>query len=101
MYRNELCFLRGVLPTRPVAEVPDLPRLVDLAKRTLEANKNRMERTLTGDTRRGRQDWVYGRAGRPCRRCGTTIQEGALGDPVQPGRGATDREIYWCPRCQS
>lgn len=100
VYRNELCFLRGVLPTRPVREVQDLPRLVDLAKRTLEANKNRVERTLTGDTRRGRQDWVYGRAGRPCRRCGTPIAAGTLGDPVRPGRGATDRDVYWCPRCQ-
>lgn len=101
VYRNELCFLRGVLPTRSVEETPDLPRLVDLAKRTLEANKNRVERTLTGDTRRGRQDWVYGRAGRPCRRCGAEIRGGTLGDPVESGRGATDREIYWCPRCQT
>jgi endonuclease-8 len=100
VYRIELCFLRGVLPTRPVREVPDLPRMIDLAKRTLEANKNRVARTLTGDTRDGRQDWVYGRAGRPCRRCGTPIRGGTLGDPVQPGRGAMDREIYWCPRCQ-
>lgn len=101
VYRNELCFLRGVLPTRPVSEVPDLPVMIGLAKRVLEANKNRMERTLTGDTRRGRQDWVYGRTGKPCRRCGTTIEDGTLGDPVQPGRGATDRETYWCPRCQA
>lgn len=101
VYRNELCFLRGVLPTRPVAEVADLPRLIGLTKRVMEANKNRVDRTLTGDTRDGRQDWVYGRAGKPCRRCGTTIRSGALGDPVQSGRGSTDREIYWCPRCQS
>jgi endonuclease-8 len=101
VYRNELCFLRGVLPTRPVAEVPDLPRMILLAKRTLEANKNRVDRITTGDRRDGRQDWVYGRAGRPCRRCGTPIQAGTLGDPVRPGRGATDRDIYWCPRCQT
>jgi endonuclease VIII len=100
VYRNELCFLRGVLPTRPVRDVEDLPRLVDLAKRTMEANKNRVERTLTGDTRNGLQDWVYGRAGRPCRRCGTPIAAGTLADPVRPGRGATDRDVYWCPRCQ-
>jgi endonuclease-8 len=101
IYRNELCFLRGVLPTRPVAEVADLPRMVALAKRILEANKNRVDRTLTGDTRDGRQDWVYGRAGRPCRRCGTPILAGTLGDPVRPGSGSTDREVYWCPRCQT
>ena len=101
VYRNELCFLRGVLPTRPVSEVPDLPRMVALAKRTLDANRNRMERTTTGDTRAGKQDWVYGRTGKPCRRCGTRIVGGTLGDPVQPGRGAQDRETYWCPRCQT
>jgi endonuclease-8 len=101
IYRNELCFLRGVLPTRPVDEVPDLPRLIGLAKRILEANKNRVDRTLTGDTRDGRQDWVYGRAGRPCLRCGTPILVGMLGDPVRPGNAATDRDIYWCPRCQT
>jgi endonuclease-8 len=101
VYRAELCFLRGVLPTRPVRDVPDLPRMVALAKRMLEANKNRVERTLTGDTRDGKQDWVYGRAGRPCRRCGTRILTGELGDPVRPGRGATDRVTFWCPRCQT
>ena len=101
VYRNELCFLRGVLPTRPVGAVPDLPRMVELAKRALEANKNRGDRTLTGDTRRGMQDWVYGRTGRPCRRCGTPVRGGTLGDAVRPGRGATDRETYWCPRCQT
>jgi endonuclease-8 len=100
VYRSELCFLRGVLPTRQVAEVPDLPAMVTLAKRVLEANKNRVERTLTGDTRRGQQDWVYGREGKPCRRCGTPIRHAMLGDPVRPDRGATDRDVYWCPRCQ-
>jgi endonuclease VIII len=100
VYRSELCFLRGALPTRPVAEVHDLPAMVTLAKRVLEANKNRVERTLTGDTRSGRQDWVYGRAGKPCRRCGTPIRHATLGDPVQQDRGATDRDVYWCPRCQ-
>ena len=100
VYRSELCFLRGVLPTRPVGEVPDLPAMVALAKRVLEPNKNRVERTLTGSTRRGQQDWVYGREGRPCRRCGTPVQHGMLGDPVQQDRGAMDRDVYWCPRCQ-
>jgi endonuclease-8 len=100
VYRSELCFLRGVLPTRPVAEVEDLPAMVGLAKRVLEANKNRVARTLTGDTRSGRADWVYGRAGKPCRRCGTPIRHATLGDPVQQDRGATDRDVYWCPRCQ-
>jgi endonuclease-8 len=38
------------------------------------------------------QRWVYGRSGRPCRRCGTPIQARRYGE------GA--RVVYWCPRCQ-
>ncbi len=88
-YRAELCFLRGILPTRPVAEVTQPARLIDLAHRLIEANKNRVERTTTGALR-GDTTWVYRREGRPCLRCGTPIRRGTLGD----------RDTYWCPRCQ-
>ncbi|CAQ00526.1 DNA-formamidopyrimidine glycosylase family protein [Clavibacter sepedonicus] len=101
VYRAELCFLRGVLPTRPVREVPDLPAMIALARRTMRANRDRIERTTTGDLRRGRTDWVYGRKGKACLRCGTRILQGQLGDPVRPGMGAQDRVTYWCPRCQT
>lgn len=37
---------------------------------------------------------VYGRAGRPCPRCGTAITALRVGDPPQ------DRQLYLCPRCQ-
>jgi carbon-monoxide dehydrogenase medium subunit len=37
--------------------------------------------------------WVYGRGGRPCRRCGTAIAF------AKQGFGA--RPTYWCPRCQT
>ena len=95
VYRCELCFLRGVLPTRPVGDVNDLPRMVTLAKKLIEANKDRIERTTTGKLR-GDTDWVYGRAGRPCLRCGTRISRGELGDdPLQL------RNTFWCPRCQT
>ena len=95
VYRNELCFLRGVLPTRPVGEVNDPARLIDLAHRLIDANKDRTERTTTG-TLRGATDWVYRREGKTCLRCGTTIERGTLGeDELQL------RDIYWCPRCQS
>lgn len=94
VYVNELCFLRGVLPTRPVSTV-DLPPLVDLASRVIRANRERISRTTTGVDRRGERLWVYGRGGEPCRRCGTRIAHGRL--------GRTDlelRETYWCPNCQ-
>jgi endonuclease-8 len=94
IYVNELCFLRGVLPTRPVADV-DLRAAVDLAHRLIVANRDRPERTTTGDLRRGNRLWVYGRAGEPCRRCGTRIRHTRL------GRTELElRDTYHCPHCQ-
>jgi endonuclease-8 len=95
VYRNELCFLRGILPTRPVGEVPDVPGLVRLAHRVILANRDRLERSTTGDLRRGHRTWVNGREHEPCRRCGTPIRLGALGDTE-----LTERQTFFCPACQ-
>ena len=93
VYANELCFLRGVLPTRQVSTV-DLAAFVDLAERMLQANKDRWVRSTTGDLRPGQTSWVYGRRGRPCRRCGTRLLGGELGRDMQ------ERTVTWCPNCQ-
>jgi endonuclease-8 len=95
VYRNELCFLRGVLPTRPVGEVADLPGLIDLAHRLILSNRDRVERVTTGDQRRGRRTWVHGREHQPCLRCGTPIRQGALGDTE-----LAQRQSFYCPVCQ-
>ena len=96
VYRNELCFLRGVLPTRPAGEVPDLPGLVALAHRVILANRDRVERTTTGDLRPGKMAWVSRRENKPCLRCGTRIRRGSLGETP-----LTQRDTYFCPRCQT
>ncbi len=93
-YVNELCFLRGVLPTRPAGEV-DLPGMVRMAHRLILANRDRAIRTTTGDLRRGRTSWVFGREGQPCRRCGTPIRLTSARPDVSEGRNR-----FWCPRCQ-
>lgn len=95
VYRAELCFLRGILPTRPVREVGEPEKLIELAWRLIDANKDRPERTTTGQVNRERL-WVYGRAGKPCRRCGTTILRGELGDTA-----LQLRDTFWCPSCQN
>ena len=96
VYVNELCFLRGLLPTRPVGEVADLDGLVALAHRLITANRDRSERTTTGNLRRGMRTFVYGRERQPCRRCGTRIHSGQL------GRSELEQRVtYWCPRCQT
>jgi endonuclease-8 len=96
VYRNELCFLRGVLPTRPVREVPDPAALVDLAHRVILSNRDRVERSTTGDLRPGRMSWVSQREGKPCLRCGTPIRRGSLGDDP-----LTRRDTFFCVVCQT
>ncbi|RJL26548.1 DNA-formamidopyrimidine glycosylase family protein [Bailinhaonella thermotolerans] len=94
IYRAEVLFLRGVNPWRPTGEIADLPGLVALAHRLLTANRDRPGIITTGDRRPGQENWVYGRAGRACRRCGTPVRRADLGP------GPYDRVVYWCPRCQ-
>jgi endonuclease-8 len=90
----EMLFLRGIDPARPVGSVSDLDALVELGHRLLDANKTRAGHTSTGDTRRGHESWVYGRAGRRCRRCGTVIRRDEQGPAGQ------ERLRFWCPNCQ-
>ncbi|MGI5269949.1 DNA-formamidopyrimidine glycosylase family protein [Nonomuraea sp. CA-218870] len=94
IYRAETLFLRGVWPWRKVEDVPDLEGLVALAQRLLAANRRHAGTVTTGDRRPAHQTWVYGRAGRPCRRCGTRISRGEV------GAGPQERLIMWCGGCQ-
>ena len=96
VFATEMMFLRGIDPWRTVGSisVDNLTALVDLGHRLLDANKERPGHVTTGDTRPGREHWVYGRAGRPCRRCGTLIRRG------EGGPAGQERVRYWCPNCQ-
>ncbi|MFE9679105.1 Fpg/Nei family DNA glycosylase [Streptomyces sp. NPDC006259] len=95
VYKCELCFLLGVTPWLPVGALPAdrAAMLPALAKQLLEANRDRPVRTTTG--RRGQDLFTYGRAPRPCLRCGTPIRVADQGD------GSRERPTYWCPTCQS
>jgi endonuclease-8 len=94
LYRIEALFLRGLTPWVTVADVPDLPGLVESARRLMMANRGRIEQSTTGSLRRGETHWVFERQGRPCRRCGTRIASAEQGDPPY------QRLTYWCPHCQ-
>ncbi|MFF9211994.1 MULTISPECIES: Fpg/Nei family DNA glycosylase [unclassified Streptomyces] len=95
VYKCELCFLLGVTPWLPVGALPAerAAQLPALAKKLLEVNRDRLVRATTGV--RGQDLFVYGRAPRPCLRCGTSIRVADQGD------GSRDRPTYWCPRCQA
>lgn len=92
IYKSEICFLQGLFPWISIGQITDLARLVALTKRLMEANRHTGRQITTGDGRRGRDHWVYGRGGQPCRRCGTPISR-----RVEP---AAERVTYWCSRCQ-
>jgi endonuclease-8 len=101
VYKSEVLWLERVAPSAPVAALDDtaLARLIETARRLLVANADRShgpERvTTTGADRRAIGSlYVYGRTGRPCRRCTTPIAS------VQHGR-ELPRTSYWCPTCQS
>lgn len=95
-YVNELLFVSGLDPTRPVKDVRDVRRVVVLGQKMLDVNKDRTARTFTGDTRRGQERYVYGREKGRCRRCGTRLRTSTLGDTP-----LTQRDTFWCPRCQT
>ncbi|MGH3239872.1 MAG: DNA-formamidopyrimidine glycosylase family protein [Spirillospora sp.] len=94
VYKAEILFLRGVHPWTSTGRVPDLLGLVELSHKLLDVNKQRHGHITTGDLARGRENWVYARAGRPCRRCATRIER--ADQKSQGGMRAT----YWCPHCQ-
>ncbi|MEV6161742.1 DNA-formamidopyrimidine glycosylase family protein [Streptomyces sp. NPDC052052] len=97
VYKAELCFLARATPWLPVGDLaaPTAARLITTARQLLETNRDRPIRTTTGTASPGRPTrerlWVYGRAHRPCLRCGTPIRAAD-----QDGR-----PTYWCPCCQS
>jgi endonuclease-8 len=94
LYKAETCFLLGLSPWTPVRDVPDPARAVAVARELLLRNKDRPEQSTTGHLGRGRQHWVFERAGQPCLRCGTRIAV------AEQGEAGYARVAYWCPRCQ-
>lgn len=101
--KSETLFIERVDPFTRVDDLddPTLDRLVTTARRILADSAARTrgpERVTTVDptTRRSLAPgplWVYGRAGRPCRRCGTLIRSARQGSDLP-------RTTYWCPACQ-
>jgi endonuclease-8 len=90
LYKCEILFLRGVSPWTPVGQVPDLPAMVTLAHKLLNANIGRWTQSTTGSLAKGETTYVYGRRNHPCRRCRTLVKK------VEQ----VERVTYWCPTCQ-
>lgn len=97
VYRSELPFLERISPFTAVANVSDevLGRLLERGARLIRANSAGGARVTTPSGTRGPL-YVYGRTGRPCRRCGTLIKSA-----VAVSRSGNPRRVYWCPSCQT
>jgi endonuclease-8 len=96
VYRSELPFLERISPFTPVQDVSDevLRRLLDRGARLIRANSAGGARVTTPAGASGPL-YVYGRTGRPCRRCGTLIKSA-----VAVSKSGNPRRVYWCPSCQ-
>jgi len=99
VYKNEILWIERCSPFTPVAGLddPTIDRLIATARRLMLANidaRRGPERVTTrGDRGAPGALYVYGRAGRPCRRCGTSIAVTRQGTDLP-------RSTYWCPTCQ-
>jgi endonuclease-8 len=101
--KSEVLFVGGTDPFAPVRAFTDehLHRLLDVGARLMSMNTGQAtannstrarHRRTTGRLHPEAALWVYGRAGKPCRTCGTAIASRATGDDA--------RLTYWCPLCQ-
>jgi endonuclease-8 len=104
VYKSEVLFACAVNPFMTVGSLSDaqLDCLISTAQRFLRINVSNIVAPMTTyagfrrTTRRmdpAERLWVYGRAGGPCRKCGTTISVRA--------QGRDARLTYWCTTCQS
>jgi endonuclease-8 len=100
--KSETLFAAGINPFAPASAVSDeaLDRMLTVALRLMKMNvveSQSMTRAFghrtTGSLDPKANLWVYGRAGNPCRKCGTAIS--------LRSSGADARLTYWCPQCQA
>jgi endonuclease VIII len=104
VYKSEVLFMSGVHPDTPSSAVPrdTLELMIDIARGVLRDNvvdgtspriqTYRNLRQINPATDHDESLWVYGRRGKPCRKCGTPIEMKKMGIEA--------RSTYWCPRCQ-
>lgn len=104
IYKSETLFLAGVNPFAPAGSLPKdvLEKIVDIARGLLKDNvvdgaspRIQTYRNLRMSNPASNHDeslWVYGRAGKPCRKCGTPIEMKKM--------GVEARSTYWCSTCQ-
>ena len=94
VFKSEALFVAGIHPFRPVSTLSDeeLGRVIEASRTLMRVNVSSGGRRTTRMMNPDAKLWVYGRTGRPCRRCGTAIESRKHGEDA--------RGTYWCSRCQ-
>ena len=97
IYKSETLFMCRVNPFTLVRDLDPatVARLVTTAAKLLRLNVTAGSGSSIVTT--GRVDpsarlWVYGRGGKPCRRCGAPVS--------RQKQGPNSRSTYWCEQCQ-
>lgn len=95
-YKSELLFISRINPFARVNSLTgeQLLLLLKNARKIMLANVNKRSaaRVTTFSLDPSAQQYVYGRGGKPCRKCGTPVSY------AKQGKDA--RGTYWCPKCQ-
>jgi formamidopyrimidine-DNA glycosylase len=99
IYRSEALFLAHILPMRHIETLTrsEWQELLPVIKKVLR-HAVKLRGTSDGDFRdtdglQGRFKrvlYVYGRTGKPCKKCGTIIERKKIGS----------RSVFFCPQCQ-
>jgi endonuclease VIII len=104
VFKSEICFECSVNPFRLVSSLTrdEVNSLLDRSRKLMKQNVSDNSgdaivtytggRRTTGASNPGARLYVYGRRGKPCRRCGAAI--------LTRKQGIGARSTYWCPVCQ-
>jgi len=94
VYKNEVLFLRGLHPDRPVATLSDDDIIAtwQLARTLMRRNLDGARRSTTGKSGAERT-YVYGKLRQDCPTCGAELAFGRHGPQA--------RATWWCPQCQT
>jgi endonuclease-8 len=104
VYKSEVAFACRVHPFAVMSMVSNdqLRCMLRTARTFMQANVRDTSgeaiisytgfRRTTGRANPSDRLWVYGRAGKPCRKCGTPIRSRK--------QGVDARTTFWCPNCQ-
>lgn len=95
-FAAEALFAQRMRPWQLVGELDPsrLRTLVVVAQQQLERSAHHPNRSLTQRTGLLDDNYVHGRSGLPCERCGGQVRVAMIGKAPQ------DRTMFYCPQCQ-